>query len=649
MEKNSSDKNSGSDREENNDNGEISSTSPFNSNNFCNSCCSCDNNVGTDCERRILNPVIAEDIPAPGRARSQKLDVLKCMSLARTNREQEAIHNVLQFIEALTYSNSFVRRYNMPGYFCHQCSIGENCDCYVEDQCHLSQVGCSCGRCSDDSSTSGSSTCSLCDNTDECPSADHTGRARTQSLRNRRRRERRRNSRLNSRNSAENPKRNENMKHRECDSKSACAQPRQSNFIPRVPQRNLYENSTSREGQRNNTFHCSVNDCDADSSVECSYPLLANRSSPICNIPNCRDYYRSFHDAQTSSPLDPSIRIRGAQESTTTSSDECICELYGKSGEDISCHCWRPQAPPPRITITAATTSSDTEEQRNNAVHSSVNDCDADSSVECSYPLLANHSTSIGNIPNRDDCYSMFHGAQTPFVCYIPNCNIGTAQESTTTSSDECICELYGKSGEDVPCHCWRPQGPRPRITITAATTSSDTEGQRNNVVHGSVNECDTDSSVECSYPLLDNHSPSTGNIPNRHACYGMCPGVQPSSTSCIPDCKARIVAGSTSSDNQCICGVNRCCGEDIPCRCWGPLETSRRGRGDGKSSSKSSSEETRDCILTSSEECCSSNCHCAQCRYPTRINVSENSEESSEDCAKDQKGDDPESKKNLI
>lgn len=455
-----------------NDNDELSSSSSnFNIDNCCSSCCSCDNNVGTDVDVSILSPIDPEDVPKPGRAMFQKLDMLKCLSLARTNRERSAIQNVLQFIEALTYSNSFIRRYNSQECYCEQGFQDSNCHCYVRNEAHLSLVdSCSCSRCDAPSDISEETTSIEQQFSDCSPTLkEPTEEKNSKNRRNRRRRVRRRNSRLmarrtsnRSRQEVVNPERSTNSSRSDCD------------YYPRLMEVRFFNQSRQVVANRERSRDSSTSDYDYDSR------LMAVRSSnqlrqPVSNIERKADSSRCDYDSDCSHCR----RRIGRYNLSSTTSNSCNCDsCLGDESKKSS---------------------------RNNvSFNYSVEDCNADCPVECSNASDATQRSQSCNIPN---CYECNRGIREALrsipnsqPCLNPNCdecNVRSA-ERTTSSEDCCNCPLAEHSGE-FGCHgelyngCG-PLDPRRRGCPEGQTDPSITDSSTSETCDHSFT-----SSVECS------------------------------------------------------------------------------------------------------------------------------------------------------
>lgn len=116
----------------------------------CSCCCSCsDTESDTECSNESSTVGGSQVVLT---LEQKKKDLLSNLTALRCNREQTSIQQLLQFIEALTHSPDFVRRYNLQEDFCLECLLSEpTCSCCangvsqmsLNDQCRESYDDCS--------------------------------------------------------------------------------------------------------------------------------------------------------------------------------------------------------------------------------------------------------------------------------------------------------------------------------------------------------------------------------------------------------------------------------------------------------------------------------------------------------------------------
>lgn len=164
----------------------------------CCCCCSC-SDTGSDSENTSASTFVAEN-QSKASLEQKKKELLSSLSILRTNREPVSIQNVLQFIEALSNSPEFLRRYNLEEDFCMECLLSEpTCTCCIDGISQLNINYNSCDSCEECNETEenrnerhNSQDCTACASSGKMVNPAAQG---STNRRGRRRRRRQRNSR----------------------------------------------------------------------------------------------------------------------------------------------------------------------------------------------------------------------------------------------------------------------------------------------------------------------------------------------------------------------------------------------------------------------------------------------------------------------
>ncbi|GFS86650.1 uncharacterized protein NPIL_159441 [Nephila pilipes] len=324
----------------------VSNLNPYEEDDCCSCCCCCCNSAESEAEESQQNTVHSEGAPSSGGALVQKKDLLSNLSIARTNREQASIQNILQFVEALTHSNNFLRRYYLEEDFCLQCIQDALCECNLRGIANLNlNDSCSCSACEGNHSEASREPEPPDHSCSECSPTKRPTSNRAHNRRNRRRRRRPRNSHLgNSTPSNHNrmPRGNSrpspNVEPDDYDSDCSACQ-RDKRFDPQ-PSKVLDRERCNceeciREAEVNhrvnqnhghlNGRHSNIgnnNECCGDCSCDSS---SASYLEP-CSIPNCKD---------CGTP-----RSNGSNSHENSCSSECE-ECAHSQPENPSCECCR--------------------------------------------------------------------------------------------------------------------------------------------------------------------------------------------------------------------------------------------------------------------------------------------------------------------
>ncbi|KAF8790982.1 hypothetical protein HNY73_005920 [Argiope bruennichi] len=268
----------------------------------CCSCCCCScSSVESGVEEEPLSPVNPNEAPATGRALIQKKDLLSNLSIVRTNREQASIQNILQFVEALSHSNNFLRRYYMEEDFCLQCIQDSLCECNLRGIANLNlNDSCTCSGCEGNKSDVSEETGTINHSCTDCPASKKSARDRSHIRRNRRRRRRPRNSEtaMQRRGPRENPRQHQNAMPEDYD--SDCSECRRSNNTETPSNKILdRERCNCEECIRQAESQCAVNlnfnpDClnssaNGKNKTQCTCDSRVVSNPEICSVPNCKD------------------------------------------------------------------------------------------------------------------------------------------------------------------------------------------------------------------------------------------------------------------------------------------------------------------------------------------------------------------------
>ncbi|GIY25705.1 uncharacterized protein CDAR_263681 [Caerostris darwini] len=269
----------------------------------CCSCCCC---CCSSAESEEFSPNVDQpnEAPAVGRALVQKKDLLSNLSIVRTNREQASIQNILQFVEALTHSNNFLRRYYMEEDFCLQCVRDSLCECNLSGISDLNiNDSCACCVCESNQPEVPQESEHSDNNCSECDPAKKPSSNPSHNRRNRRRRRRRqRNQQLSNsvtqrRNLRRHPEQPQRVRTEDSDSEcSECRRNRSSETqINKILDRDLCNCEEcireAEQGHRNsnhsNTLHSDDESTEFCSQCPCNSRVLSN--AHMCSDLNCED------------------------------------------------------------------------------------------------------------------------------------------------------------------------------------------------------------------------------------------------------------------------------------------------------------------------------------------------------------------------
>ncbi|GBL72683.1 hypothetical protein AVEN_127928-1 [Araneus ventricosus] len=357
----------------------VAAVNQYDEDDCCSCCCCTCSSAESGVEETPLSPVNPNEAPATGRALIQKKDLLSNLSIVRTNREQASIQNILQFVEALSHSNNFLRRYYMEEDFCLQCIQDSLCECNLQGLANLNLNGsCTCSACEGNKSDVSEDTGCVNHGCSDCPPSKKPTSDRAHNRRNRRRRRRPRNSEtvMQRRRPRENARQPQDATSEYYDSDcSECRRNRSSeSSSSKVLDRERCNcGECIRQAESHHVANLNSNpnspnsgtDCRNDTQSSCDSRVVSNPEK--CSVPNCKDCKMVSSDESNCN-----------ENSCNSDCAECLVSQPGEA----PCECC---VPPERKSDHQDRAKSVHESAFNSEQRGGASDCNSCDCEECQY------------------------------------------------------------------------------------------------------------------------------------------------------------------------------------------------------------------------------------------------------------------------